>query len=310
MGHLEKKGRSVVWLHGASGSGKTAVALSIADQLRAASRLGGCFFFPHEEPERQSLNCILPTIAYQLGVKFDVAHDAARDAVTKALLRDPGLLGKHRFYAHQVNPLFIEPLRRLRDAWSRGRPQVFVFDGVDKCLPPSEYARIAHFFSLLADRLRAAGLPDFHILLTSHPDVPLQHWRTMRVVDNFQVFNVQDYDYEVHADIAHFLRACFAEIWLRRTVQQPVPSPSEDAIQIIASRAAGSFSFADSIVRLVDDAQPAEQLASILEQCTSDDRTRYNLDNALGTHVDALNSQIDVLDGQDETATLPPAYDD
>ncbi|EIW74705.1 hypothetical protein CONPUDRAFT_113275, partial [Coniophora puteana RWD-64-598 SS2] len=107
--HLDKQSRNVIWLHGAVGTGKTAVALSIVDKLKKDDRLAGCFFFSRKDTRRQSLSSVLPTIAYQLGV----GHPRAREAVVRALEKDPSLLNKECSYLEQLVPLFVEPLQEL-----------------------------------------------------------------------------------------------------------------------------------------------------------------------------------------------------
>ncbi|EIW74700.1 hypothetical protein CONPUDRAFT_132931, partial [Coniophora puteana RWD-64-598 SS2] len=146
MQHLDQRSRSVIWLHGAVGTGKTAVALSIVERLKAQGRLAGRFFFSRKDARRQSLNSVLPTIAYQLGV----GHPLARGQIVTGLMDDPGLLSLERSYSDHLPPFFVQPLRTVKPSWdanaAKGLTRSFVFDGIDECCSPHEYEQAIHFF--------------------------------------------------------------------------------------------------------------------------------------------------------------------
>ncbi|EIW74706.1 hypothetical protein CONPUDRAFT_140452 [Coniophora puteana RWD-64-598 SS2] len=264
MGHLDGKLGHIIWLYGPTGTGKTAVALSIAERLRTADRLAGCYFFPRTDPKRQSLLYILPTIAYQLGILYY----APRGVIAKALVQDPGLLGKDRFYSHQVNPLFVNPLDGLAYLLdNKGNKPVIILDGVEKCCSPKEYSTVIHFFKLLVDGLGRGPGRNFHLILTSSTNASCEEVlgsleKTPRVV------NIQSYD--AGPDITRLLRVRLTEIALRRSVQSSIPWPSEGDIKAVRDRASGNFGYISKMTRFVDDLSPIQQLASVLKQIALD----------------------------------------
>ncbi|EIW74704.1 hypothetical protein CONPUDRAFT_147680 [Coniophora puteana RWD-64-598 SS2] len=269
MRHLDQPCRSVVWLHGPPGTGKTAVALSLADKLRAqsdstGSRLAGCFFFPRKDPRKQGLNCVLPAIAYQLGTKNAVV----RDMLGNALMQDPGLLARDRTYAHQAEPFFVHPLKVFgRYEWSlktEQRPPVLIFDGLDRCCSPKEYGTVLHFFKLLVDSLALDHMPNLHIVLTTRTH--FSAGKVLKALGESQVIDIQEYS--AAPDIPFFLKERLEEIALRRGVQGPlgVTWPSDEDIEKITSKVNGNFGHAERIARFIDDMEPTKQLASVLEQ--------------------------------------------
>jgi hypothetical protein len=62
--------KSVLWLYGLAGSGKSTLSTTIARIMRDLQRLGGFFFFDRDVPERNAAT-LIRTLAYQLTL-FDV----------------------------------------------------------------------------------------------------------------------------------------------------------------------------------------------------------------------------------------------
>src|ERR1700723_1390810 len=62
--------RRVYWLNGVAGSGKTTIALSLAERVFAGGDLGGTFFCSRDFPDRRDLHFIFPTLAFQLAYKY------------------------------------------------------------------------------------------------------------------------------------------------------------------------------------------------------------------------------------------------
>ncbi|KAG6904819.1 hypothetical protein DXG01_006974 [Tephrocybe rancida] len=80
-----RAGLRVFWLTGQAGSGKTTISYTIAKQSKKHSNdistvLGTNFFCLQQFQETQTQKCIIPTIAYQLGLKCKSFANALRDA--------------------------------------------------------------------------------------------------------------------------------------------------------------------------------------------------------------------------------------
>jgi len=97
----------VLWVYGPAGSGKSAIAHTIAE-LCEYTQLLAAFFFSRSDPSRNSILSIVATIAHQIYSHFP----NLRDPILGALERDPLMLLKS--LAHQVRCLITEPLLTLR----------------------------------------------------------------------------------------------------------------------------------------------------------------------------------------------------
>ncbi|KAG1777353.1 hypothetical protein EV702DRAFT_1045425 [Suillus placidus] len=86
----------LIWLHGTAGVGKSAVAFSIAERMRALKVKEQGYFFA--------------TLAYQLASNFP----SIREDVNRAIRDNPALLDPDKSLRDQMEELFLQPLRRLR----------------------------------------------------------------------------------------------------------------------------------------------------------------------------------------------------
>ncbi|KAG0706173.1 hypothetical protein DFH29DRAFT_996079 [Suillus ampliporus] len=48
---LDKRDRTNIWLNGLAGFGKTSIAFSVAEEMKAVSRLAATFFFSHKHAQ-------------------------------------------------------------------------------------------------------------------------------------------------------------------------------------------------------------------------------------------------------------------
>jgi len=64
--------KPVFWLNGAAGTGKSAIALSIAERCQELGCLAATFFFWNTDPSRNSLEHFVSTIADQIATNFPI----------------------------------------------------------------------------------------------------------------------------------------------------------------------------------------------------------------------------------------------
>ncbi|TEB30436.1 hypothetical protein FA13DRAFT_551896, partial [Coprinellus micaceus] len=72
---------SVLCMTGAAGSGKSSIALSVAEKCERNHTLGGTFFFSSSDDTRKSCSRFVSTIAYQLALQSKKIRDSIVDAV-------------------------------------------------------------------------------------------------------------------------------------------------------------------------------------------------------------------------------------
>lgn len=120
---------SLFWIFGLAGSGKSAIASTICEQLRQSNTLAGSFFCKRDIPEQREVNRILPSLAYGLAL----VHEPYRQQVLKVLENEPAIGSAE--VSLQLRLLFMEPLARLKntDHFDKDSPIVFVIDALDEC---------------------------------------------------------------------------------------------------------------------------------------------------------------------------------
>ncbi|KAG1772966.1 hypothetical protein EV702DRAFT_1010368, partial [Suillus placidus] len=184
----KKEKNRLIWLHGTAGVGKSAVAFTVAERMRGLkmteetkieTRLGGTFFFSRKHTKRRTTGYFFATLAYQLAINFP----SVRSHVSKAILENPALLDPDKSLRHQMEALFLQPLRKLQFRLRGCSPLAFIVDALDECTPesldPSTFepleedkfnSEIVELISLLAQALRDPDLPVTHILVTSRSE--------------------------------------------------------------------------------------------------------------------------------------------
>ncbi|KAG1726578.1 hypothetical protein EDB19DRAFT_225990 [Suillus lakei] len=228
---IDQHDRTNVWLNGLAGVGKTSIAFTIAEEMKAAKRLAATFFFSHKHAQKAV--AIIPTIAFQLAIAFP----RIREDIVQAIENDDSLLSPGKSHADQMRELVIKPLQTLQ---FRQEPYAIIFDALDECLSSEEAARLV---MLLTDALVGPGLPFIHLIFTSRPGV---HIRTTMPSGVYEIL-LTTHDKDTIQDIRFFLRTSLDKTRTSRPAvfgRPPVPWPSEDEFETLAFKAGGLFVYA------------------------------------------------------------------
>ncbi|KAF9058238.1 hypothetical protein BJ165DRAFT_1380269 [Panaeolus papilionaceus] len=281
----------MMWLYGSAGAGKSAVAQTLAVELRAASNLAASFFFSrtaHVNSHRGHEGRFVTTIAYQLtqivpGLQRFVEHVVA----TAPSVFDLTL-------TEQVLALITEPLKALQlDMASHGSaacvlPRVLVIDGLDEC---KEEAGQIQILEALATLVSYQDVFPCSVFLASRPELVIRSWMNNKQSKDAQLLrsiSLLDYCDSDH-DIEVFVNDETAEIKQSHPLNYRIPAgwPSPALVKEIIKRASGQFVFAATIIKYIKDLRghPCERLEAILKQSLpSDDRPYADLD-ALYLHI-------------------------
>ncbi|KAF9058242.1 hypothetical protein BJ165DRAFT_119417 [Panaeolus papilionaceus] len=287
-----QSGRSrFLWLYGSAGAGKSAVAQTLAMELRAASNLAASFFFSrtaHPNSHRGHEGRFVTTIASQLtevvpGLQPYVEHViASRPSVFDLTLTE------------QITALTIEPLKALQlDMASQGRtacvlPRVIVIDGLDEC---KEEAGQIQVLDALATLVSYQDVFPCSVFLTSRQEVAIRSWITNKQSEDPQLLrtiSLLDHCDSDH-DIEVFMNDETAKIKQSHPLENLFPAgwPSPEFVKEVIRRASGQFVYASTIIKYIKDlwGDPSERLAAILmHSLPSDDRPYADLD-ALYLHI-------------------------
>jgi len=152
----------IMWLYGAAGAGKSAIAHTVAEKLHSRQQLLATFFFSRADSSRNHIKSVVATLAYNIALSVPESHHI----ITTAIEKDPHIF--HRPLAHQLEQLILEPLGELSQQGVK-YPTVIVIDGLDECLDQEERTILLQAISRGAGH-HSAPLKFF---ITSRPEVPI-----------------------------------------------------------------------------------------------------------------------------------------
>ncbi|KAF8737166.1 WD40 repeat-like protein, partial [Rhizoctonia solani] len=195
---------NIYWMSGMAGTGKTTIAYTFAESLKARGLLGASFFCTRASSECQDVGRIMPTIAYQLA-RYSMSFQSA---VVKALESDPDI--GTRAITEQCERLIKEPLSRVKDDIPDGL--VVVIDALDECSSANGVRTILDILFKTA--------PDFPLkfFVTSRPEPDIRHRIEAQPDRTRLVCTLHDIEaLLVQADIELYLRDELADT----TVSEP-----------------------------------------------------------------------------------------
>jgi len=245
----------ILSLYGQAGAGKTAIAVTLREGLKAAGRLGGDYFFSRNA--RKDATLLFPTISHYLATTFP----SAREAVERAFAKDRDVL--YRTTDIQLQRLIIEPLLTL-DPKLNVLPLVIVIDGLDEC-EGQVFRIIEQIFSVYHS---SHSLP-LRFVITSRPEHGIRKKFISEPI--CQLLQVSAEETPEDQDIRMYLESRFKDIRDNPSHQNrlsnitlPWPSPSD--LDQLVEMASGLFIYAVMVLKFVSDphAMPDERLKLVL----------------------------------------------
>ncbi|KAI5120941.1 hypothetical protein M0805_001646 [Coniferiporia weirii] len=213
------------WLHGVAGSGKSAIANSVAHMFREQRQLAGCFFCKRDIPECRDPDNILPTIAYNIS-KWHVGY---RSAVLSVIKGEDELNLKNGLQ-WQYGLLFKQLLSILAATAMNIPPKslIVVIDAIDECGDADSRAELARMLLEMANIV-----PWFKVFVTSRllPELQSVFLHTSDVLESLDINNDIAYGH-VKEDILQYTKYC-AKLWQLEL--------SENEMRTLAINASGLF---------------------------------------------------------------------
>ncbi|KZS87693.1 hypothetical protein SISNIDRAFT_401705, partial [Sistotremastrum niveocremeum HHB9708] len=152
---------SLFWLSGFAGSGKSAIAHTIAANLAAIGRLGSAFFFDEATANDRSAAVLFSHISRDLADTIPEWKQALAPIVEKASLR----------YSPSVTVQFDELILRPAQACTFVGPILLVIDALDERGGDGVSRR--ELLRILSSRLHELPV-NFRVILTSRPDKEIE----------------------------------------------------------------------------------------------------------------------------------------
>lgn len=168
----DPKGEVVFWLYGMAGTGKTSVALTVANALNGRQPFadeghppdnaffGASFFFKQGDTTRNSTNLLFPTIARCLAEAFPDFKSSIVSSIKENLA-----IGT-KAPQQQLDHLIIKPLSILDEQTFVPIRLVVIIDALDECMEPKQAEEL---LDMLAD-LKYLHQVQLRVLITSRHD--------------------------------------------------------------------------------------------------------------------------------------------
>jgi hypothetical protein len=150
---------------GAAGSGKSCLQQTAAEKCGRGNILAASFFLSATDPTRNTVDPVVPTIAYQLGR----GNPTLKWSIKTAIERDP-LIFEQSLEA-QTTALIVRPVEDLRDMGTdlRSLPYAVLIDGLDEAKGED---RQAELLTAIRRCLLVDNLP-FCIFIASRPELAI-----------------------------------------------------------------------------------------------------------------------------------------
>ncbi|KDR79589.1 hypothetical protein GALMADRAFT_19964, partial [Galerina marginata CBS 339.88] len=251
----------ILWLYGPAGSGKSAIAQTIADLLSKEKYLLASYFFSRFDSTRNHERSIIPTIAYQLATNIP----QVKDLVCAAIDADPLLFT--RSLAAQTTSLIVEPLQYLNDSGYFNEPKplrVVIVDGLDEC---DDRKGQLDILRTISDSFHQYRLP-LLFLIASRPEHDIFHAFASGHLRDLSSRLALDDEYMPSADIELFLADSFNSIKETHPFKSQIPPewPGPEVLQQLVGKSSGQFIYAATVVKFVESTRhkPANRLEIIL----------------------------------------------
>jgi hypothetical protein len=251
----------IMWLYGAAGAGKSAIAQTIAELCEEHKLLLASFFFFRADSLRNNSKQLIATIAYQVSV---VIPDV-RGLMEAAIDNDPHLLS--RSLITQFTVLIVDPLERLFET-SVGEytdlPNLIIIDGLDECMDGAQ----VHIIDMIFAIGKRSKFP-FTFLVASRPELEISAAMGDGKLREGLTRLPLDADYTSFHDIRRFLQDKFNEICLTHPMRSDLPSswPSSEDIDTLVYNSSGQFIYASTVVKFVSSPRhgPDHRLEIVLD---------------------------------------------
>lgn len=277
QGDKDADPRRIMWVHGMSGSGKTAILRSIAETCSTKGWLAASFFNSGRQPgacTRPPGGSYVATIVYQMVQRHGLLPYQRN--VLSTIGRDPSIFERH--LDDQVQELITRPLRECNAPATLPFKVLIVdllgesgncsgsdSDEADNRLTLSTQAEI---ISLLNYVVGDPTFP-FRILVGTQADGkdPVLTSSVQQAISYITLHP----RYSADAEIALFLDSKLSQI--RRRHRLPCSWPSEPILQSFVQSSLGQLIYAATIVRFLDNPShhPREQLSTALAWHLADD---------------------------------------
>lgn len=253
--------RPIYYLYAPAGSGKTAIAKTLADYFSdpdcpSKKYLLASVFFSRTAEIQNNARRLISTIAFQVAVNIPLAAQYIADAITV----DP-LIFRKDFHG-QVHSLILQPLRMaLEGSLTPDQPRLLVIDGLDECQGQETLLKVISELALFRPFPLA-------IFLSCRPEVHIRKAFEIEPLKGLSLKVGLTDKYDSEGDIRIFLGSRFKEI---RNAQSSslklLPDwPGEEVVNALIRKSSGHFIYPAVVIKYMDrlGGNPIRRLEVIL----------------------------------------------
>lgn len=264
---IENSDQKILWISGPAGAGKSAIAQTVAEQCAESSTLAASFFFFYGAINRNAAGRLISSIVYQLAIRMP----DKRAQIGNIVEEDPSIL--HKPLDIQIEqlilPLFVSvPPNNMHAESLPPLPQppyLVIIDGLDECQGDNSQRDIVRCIGILA---HTNDIP-LRFVIISRPEPQIEEsFSRLKITRDFHSIFLGDRrrDSQTSNDIDTYFHHGFDKIYQKREIITEHFWPGEDAMSRLVYKAGGSFIYASSVLKYVDDDDfhPEERLVEIL----------------------------------------------
>ncbi|KAI0414361.1 hypothetical protein F5X98DRAFT_349372 [Xylaria grammica] len=159
-------GKTIFWLNGMAGTGKSTIARTVASRATDSGHLGASFFFKRGERDRFETSKFFSTIAAQLA-----RRDLSFAFHLKSALEDDFSICEGGL-ERQFESLILKPFSKTFKNVKENSMIFIVVDALDECESEENVKQIIDLFSRASDTISMS--PRLRIFATSRPDIPIR----------------------------------------------------------------------------------------------------------------------------------------
>ncbi|KAI0098507.1 heterokaryon incompatibility protein-domain-containing protein [Nemania sp. FL0031] len=293
-------GKTIFWLNGMAGTGKSTIARTVARRATDSEYLGASFFFKRGERDRIDTSRFFSTIAAQLARKEpSFAYHLGSILREDLALVEAGL-------ERQFENLIIEPFSRaFGNVGSKGK-MLIVVDALDECDSEANVKQVIDLFSC-ANRIPGLSW-HLRIFATSRPDIPVRlgfeavhgTYEDLILHEVPESIIQQDLSIYFQKELATIRTEYNRSVSTSR--QLPADWPNVTDVQTLVSMATPLFIFAATIVRFLTNRRygnPDKNLQKVLR-----DRTKSQESKLDDTYRPVLDMMLVGLPERERTEAL------
>lgn len=249
----EEEGHNILWISGSPGAGKSAILSSLEKTLRESGRLGSAFYFKRGDAVLSNPASLWRTVAHDLAQSYPQFAEKLVE-VLKDRKVDPARSDIITHFAYLVR----KPLSCFEALSSPTSIPVILIDALDEC--DADRSQPAQRKALLETFLHWYCLPPkFKLIITGRDDQVPDIFRT--ICTQIILPTGDGTTDSANSDIRRYFEDSFAEIGGDLYPEWPSPG----VLDTLTMQAAGLFVWATTVVELLKQGLPDEELELVLK---------------------------------------------